>query len=125
MDRIRKIEAASIRYLTPLSYFSYMITHEDFIVAEIDGEVIGYVLAIKRNNVGHVLSTAVDPRYRRRGVGTALMLSCLENLEKRGVKEVRLLVWVGNPIARRFYSKLGFKAYARVRPLDLKKLLHD
>ena len=32
-----------------------------------------------------------------------------------GVKEVRLLVWVGNPIALRFYSKLGFKAYARVR----------
>lgn len=44
--------------------------------------------------VGHLELLAVDPRYRRRGVGTALVRAAEERLAALGVREVR---WAGNP----------------------------
>ncbi|MFP3320964.1 MAG: GNAT family N-acetyltransferase, partial [Acidilobus sp.] len=45
------------------------------VVAEEDGIVVGYVIGyMEGRGVGHVASLAVRKAYRRRGVGTALML---------------------------------------------------
>ncbi len=89
-----------------------------FYVAEVDGEVAGYVMArvelgwgitklglIKK---GHIVSLAVLEEYRRRGIGTALMLAALEGLKSYEAKEVYLEVRVSNIPAIKLYEKLGF-----------------
>lgn len=120
MDRIYEIEAASIKHLTPLSLLSsyYRITANDFLVAEIGGHVIGYVVTIRDAQCyfeGHVLSIAVDPNYRRQGVGTALILKSMDMLRNNGSRKLYLEVKESNSAAREFYRKLGFREIGRYR----------
>jgi len=89
-----------------------------FYVAEVDGEVVGYVMSrvelgwgitkLGLMKKGHIVSLAVLEKYRRRGIGTALMKAALEGLKNYGVKEVYLEVRVSNTPAIRLYEKLGF-----------------
>ncbi|MET1101813.1 MAG: ribosomal protein S18-alanine N-acetyltransferase [Pyrodictiaceae archaeon] len=91
-----------------------------FYVAEVEGRVVGYVMPrveygfgvivhglIRR---GHIISIAVLPEYRRRGIGTALMKAAMHALkEVYKCREVYLEVRVSNTPAIRMYEKLGFK----------------
>jgi ribosomal-protein-alanine N-acetyltransferase len=80
-----------------------------FLVAELDGKVVGYVIGVIRwGFTGHILAIAVDPPFRRRGVGSALLISMLDRLRASGAREVRLEVRKSNVGAQRFYSKIGF-----------------
>ncbi|RLF09861.1 MAG: ribosomal-protein-alanine acetyltransferase, partial [Thermoprotei archaeon] len=73
-------------------------------VAEIDGTVVGYIMTrIDRGGIlpqpfsrefgkvkGHVISLAVMPHARRRGIAESLMREAIQNIRSRGVKEVYL-----------------------------------
>jgi ribosomal protein S18 acetylase RimI-like enzyme len=52
-------------------------------------------------------NVAVDPRFRRRGIGRALVGECLELARRRGVREVVLQVNADNGEARRLYEAYG------------------
>ncbi|MCS4542308.1 MAG: ribosomal protein S18-alanine N-acetyltransferase [Euryarchaeota archaeon] len=114
-DSILEIEKASIDHLTPLSLLSryYGITPSGFLVAEIDGLVVGYVVGIigtiRWKGEGYILAIAVDPSYRKKGIGTVLMTNIINRLKSRGAKRVYLEVKASNSAAQYFYSKLGFK----------------
>ncbi|MDI6820277.1 MAG: ribosomal protein S18-alanine N-acetyltransferase [Candidatus Hodarchaeaceae archaeon] len=84
--------------------------HPDgFLVAELDGEVVGYIIGVIRWGAsGHILAIAVDPPYRRRGIGSALIVNMLDRLKAKGAKGVRLEVRKSNFAARQFYLGLGF-----------------
>jgi ribosomal protein S18 acetylase RimI-like enzyme len=56
---------------------------------------------------------AVHPRARRRGVGTALMLTVFEAFHARGAPHVDLKVREENTIAQELYAKLGMKMIGR------------
>jgi ribosomal-protein-alanine N-acetyltransferase len=86
----------------------------------VGGKIVGYNMCrmemgighIKRGIVkqGHVVSIAVLPEYRRRGIATALMLRAMDSMKnKYGAAEVYLEVRVSNEPAIRLYEKLGFK----------------
>jgi [ribosomal protein S18]-alanine N-acetyltransferase len=55
---------------------------------------------------GHLISLAVHPNYRRRGIGEILVRKALETLP---VKRMRAEVRRSNRGARAFYQKLGFQ----------------
>ncbi|MCQ8897917.1 MAG: ribosomal protein S18-alanine N-acetyltransferase [Hadesarchaea archaeon] len=81
-----------------------------FLGVRMNGKLVGYLICTMRwGGVGHILSIAVDPQYRRRGVGRALILKALERLRKEGATCVRLEARKSNLGARAFYSTLGFK----------------
>lgn len=81
-----------------------------FLVAEVEGRVVGYVIGLcKRWGEGHVISLAVHPRHRRRGIGRALMEALLARFKERGMQAVRLEVRVSNTPAIKLYEKLGFR----------------
>ena len=116
----------------PENYFrDFFIYHleqwpEAFVVAEEPGgAIVGYIMARVETGLGyihrfitqkgHVISIAVDPAYRRRGIGRALMLESMKAMKERyGGKEVFLEVRVSNEPAIRLYEKLGFKKVKRV-----------
>ncbi|RLE67442.1 MAG: hypothetical protein DRJ43_07425 [Thermoprotei archaeon] len=55
-----------------------------------------------------MISIAVHPEWRRRGVGKRLMLQLLEKMRRMGVRWVRLEVRVSNEAAINLYRRLGF-----------------
>jgi ribosomal-protein-alanine N-acetyltransferase len=85
----------------------YRVFPENFLVFK-EEKVLGYVI-FKPD--GHVISLAVDPAHRRKGIGTQLMVAC-ESRCRGG----RLLVEVrkGNIWARKFYEHLGFQLRSRI-----------
>jgi len=93
---------------------------ETFIVAEGNGEIVGYVMCrielglsnfgfsgfIKK---GHIVSIAVMPKHRRKGIGYALVSKAMEGMRFYGAKQAFLEVRVSNLPAISLYEKLGFK----------------
>lgn len=91
---------------------------EGFIVAEREGEVIGYVMCriefglsnfgFNLARKGHIISIAVMEGHRRRGLGRALMEEAMKAMKARGCDEAFLEVRVSNTPAIDLYRKLGF-----------------
>lgn len=96
-------------YELPLLQMYYAISRSLFLVAEREGRVVGYAIGLaKKWGEGHVISIAVHPEWRRRGVGKRLMLQLLEKMRRMGVRWVRLEVRVSNEAAINLYRRLGF-----------------
>jgi len=57
----------------------------------------------------------VGERYRRLGVGRALVARCIEHLERRGVQHVTLRSVVANAQGNRFWDSLGLKPLLYIR----------
>jgi len=111
MEVILDIEYRAFKDPYPLSLLNRLKEmHPDgFLVAEIQGRIVGYVIGVIRWGLtGHILAIAVDPPYRMRAVGTALMANILDRLRMKGAKQVRLEARKSNMAARRFYLKMGF-----------------
>lgn len=88
---------------------------DGFIVARKGGRVVGYVLATGWRGQGLIMSIAVLPEFRRRGVGTSLMGSALSYLA-RTYDRVYLQVDAENTASIGFYRKLSFRETGRVFP---------
>jgi len=80
-----------------------------FLVAVIDGSVVGTVMGGYDGHRGWIYSVAVKPQCRRRGVGRALLRRLEEVLVERGCLKVNLQVRTTNREVIGFYEKLGFK----------------
>ena len=83
---------------------------ELFIVAEVDGAVVGTAMGGFDGHRGWIYSVAVSPGYRKRGIASALITRLEADLAKRGCLKVNLQVRVGNLEAVSLYEKLGFQA---------------
>lgn len=56
-----------------------------------------------------LMTIAVEPKFRGRGVGEALLRACFEDLLMTAGKRMVLEVAADNPAAIRLYQKLGFQ----------------
>ena len=92
---------------------------ETFIVAEEDGKIVGYVMCRIEVGLssfglgglirkGHVVSIAVLPHGRRKGVAQALMIMAMEGMRGYKAKQCYLEVRVTNAAGVALYRKLGF-----------------
>jgi ribosomal-protein-alanine N-acetyltransferase len=80
-----------------------------FLVAQQDNIVVGYIIFwIRFEDEGHIISLAVDARYRRRGIASKLLKSTTEIFSRYTVKKLKLEVRSGNKAARKFYQNMGF-----------------
>jgi ribosomal protein S18 acetylase RimI-like enzyme len=82
-----------------------------FLVAEVDGKIVGTTVVEGRGKAGFISAVMVHPGYRRRGIAMRLMVNALDYL--RGRKKVRAVLGVisTNAPAIDLYLKLGFKAF--------------
>jgi ribosomal-protein-alanine N-acetyltransferase len=114
------------RLCLPENYmdFFFMDLHqrfpETFIVAEEDGKIVGYVMCRIEVGLasfglgglmrkGHVVSIAVLPQGRRKGVAQALMVAAMEGMRRYNAKQIYLEVRVTNGPGVALYKKLGFE----------------
>jgi ribosomal-protein-alanine N-acetyltransferase len=86
-----------------------------YIVARTDDEVVGFAGLWVMVDEAHVTTFAVEPRWRRRGVGERLLLALLDIAQARRAREATLEVRLSNVPARRLYEKFGFRPVG-IRP---------
>lgn len=117
MDRILEIEAAAF---PGEAYTRRMFAelHRDcggfFFVARRRRKTAGYMVTCARILKAEIVSIAVDPDFRRLGVGGALVAHTIERLKESRVRTLELMVRTTNRGGIRFYRGLGFKAAGRV-----------
>jgi ribosomal-protein-alanine acetyltransferase len=105
IDRILEIEAQAFPkspYSSGIFMSLYRSNPTTFLVYE-EEEILGYLIHTPE---GHIISIAVDPRHRRKGIGTQLVEEVLRNSTGE-------FIWVEvretNAGAQVFYEKLGFR----------------
>lgn len=99
---------------------------EAFLVAEIEKRLVGYIMCkieygfsnfkklgfVKK---GHVVSIAVLPDYRQKGIGRALVEESIAGVKLKKSDELYLEVRCSNNEAIRLYEKLGFVIKQRLK----------
>ena len=114
------------RYCLPENYMDFFFMDlyqrfpETFIVAEQNGKIIGYIMCRIEVGLaklglgglirkGHVVSIAVLPQGRRKGVAQALMTKAIKGMHSYKAKLCYLEVRVTNEPGVSLYKKLGFE----------------
>jgi ribosomal protein S18 acetylase RimI-like enzyme len=96
-----------------LSIANKMTTQPElFFVAELDGRVVGTVMAGYDGHRGWMYSLAVDMAFRRHGIGKRLVAHAEAALTARGCPKVNLQVLSAKEDIRAFYEALGYRADA-------------
>ena len=111
LPALRKLEQESFgKEAWPLFDLIAVLTFSDVIRLKAieDDKMVGFVAGDPhpRDGWGWIATIAVDQRFRRRGIGLALLHAC-EN--KLGVAKSRLTVRISNQGAITMYEKDGYK----------------
>lgn len=85
----------------------------DYLVAERDGEPVGYAGAWDAPDMTHVMTVAVAPDARRRGIARRLVTELIDRSQARGAAAWTLEVRADEPGARALYEQLGFVEVGR------------
>ena len=78
------------------------------LAADVEGELVGYLVCSRYDTVWHVMNIAVDPDRRRRGIATALLQALLEKVGRDA--PVTLEVRHSNTGAIALYERFGFRS---------------
>lgn len=99
----------------PLEEYEKARVRDDFIClcAYHDYEYAGFLMAYHVLDEGHLLDIATRPKFRKRGIATALIRELVARLSSIGVKTVMLEAREKNVPARSLYEKLGFRAVGK------------
>jgi ribosomal-protein-alanine N-acetyltransferase len=80
-----------------------------YVVAEDDGEVVGYAGMVATGHQADVQTVAVRADRQGRGLGGELLRALLDEARRRGAGEVLLEVRAENVAAQELYARHGFE----------------
>jgi len=114
LPEVHRIERASFSVPWPdEAYRSELVANRlaSYLVVRVDGGagVIAYGGIWLMVDEAHITTFAVDPVWRRQGVGETLLLALLDLALARHAREATLEVRLSNLPARRLYEKYGFR----------------
>ncbi len=95
-------------------YFENAIKNSFVIVAEIDGEVVGYLLAEEVDipyysfKIAELCNMCVDENFRRKGVGANLYKEFEKYFKSQNIENFIVTASFKNESAKNFYKKMGF-----------------
>ena len=104
--------------------------HHLLLVADVSGEIVGYIwceerlgnqdVHLKASHSGYIHHISVDPDHQRRGIGKALVERAVSELGARGAKSIKVDYWSFNERARTFFLNLGFAPVGEIacKPLS-------
>ena len=78
------------------------------VVAVEDGKVVGSILCGHDGRRGCLYHVCVDEGYRRRGIGKAMVVKAMEELEKEEINKVCLIAFTRNDIGNAFWNTIGW-----------------
>mgnify|MGYP000144320563 CR=1 FL=1 len=116
-DLLRVVEIEDASYSFPWSFSLFARELENpfslFFVWEEEGEVVGYACYWLVEDEAYLANIAIDPSWRKRGLGRRLLEDSLKRVRKMGAGEVVLEVRRGNRVALSLYRSVGFKVVGR------------
>jgi len=80
-----------------------------FVVARINGVLVGFAGWRQEGDEAHVANIAVHPKMRGRKIGELLLRTILEEAVRRGLNTSLLEVRKSNLVAQNLYRKYGYK----------------
>lgn len=83
---------------------------ETCFVAQEGEQLVGVILAGHDGRRGYIHHTAVNPAFRGRGIGTALVDAAMAALENCGIHKAALVVFARNKAGNDFWEHRGFTA---------------
>ena len=121
VNEIAELEAVCFKGEDPWSagaFYNEIVENHDqtlYLVAVIDGRIVGYMGVWRILDEGHITNVAVDPEFRRNHIGEAIIQEMIRLTSEGGTQSWTLEVRVDNEAAIKLYEKMGFKA-AGIRP---------
>lgn len=113
--RLAQIHAASFHRGWGEGEFESMLTERNTLVHRLKTgrHIAGFIISRIGADEAEILSVALDPQQRGRGLSRDLLLTHLGHLAGRGVRTVFLEVEENNQPARRLYERAGFATVGR------------
>lgn len=93
------------------------------ILAEIEEQPVGYLIAIQSFHGVHIARLAVHPAAQGRGVGRALCLDLLQAAWQRGWQHITVNTQESNQRALNLYQSLGFLPERERYPVFIRKFV--
>ena len=79
------------------------------IVAEEEGEIVGSILCGHDGRRGCLYHVCVDEKYRRKGIGKAMVVAVMDALQKEGINHVSLIAFAQNDVGNTFWNTIGWQ----------------
>lgn len=110
IDNITTMHQSYIQSWQGEEYFENHIDIEDplVLVAEVLGKIIGYLVSRREGNWIHLVSMAVSPVERVKGLGRGMTLELHSMALERGILGIYGHVRESNLVAQRLYRSTGF-----------------
>lgn len=96
-------------------YFESAIKEGFVIVAEIEGNVVGYLLGEVSDipyydfKIAELCNMCIDSNYRKQGIGNALYKEFERVFREQGITHFTVTASFKNENAKSFYKKMGFE----------------
>ncbi len=84
------------------------------LIASRDGVIAGFAIMRFGDAQAHLFLLAVQPEFRRTGIGKSMMRWLEKSCRTAGIQQVRLEVRASNRGARLFYWQLGYRFLGQV-----------
>jgi ribosomal protein S18 acetylase RimI-like enzyme len=78
------------------------------VVAEKDGKIVGAILCGHDGRRGCLYHVCVHPDHRRRGIGKAMVVFCMNALKAEKINKVSLIAFTANDIGSAFWNTIGW-----------------
>lgn len=117
MPEVMAIEQESFEYAWTEDEFLCILRQRNCIgmVAELDHEIVGFMIYELHKSNLHVLNFAVADRHRRQGIGTRMVQRLVDKLSSQRRKEILLEVRERNVDAQLFFKCREFFAVTVLR----------
>ena len=77
-------------------------------VAFEDGQVVGAILCGHDGRRATMYHVCVREGYRKRGIGKAMVVRCMEKLQQEGINKVALIAFTNNDVGNAFWNEIGW-----------------
>jgi len=117
MDEVLAIDKASFEFPWTEEEFLCCLRQRNCIgtVAELDYEIVGFMIYEIHQSMLRILNLAVAPNLRRQGVGSQMVQRLIDKLSQQRRREIVLEVRETNLDAQLFFAEKGFRAQRILR----------
>ena len=106
---------------TTLRYFLSLRT-ADCLIAMQDTHIAGFILSEENPPLAHIVTLDIAEKFRRLGIGSALLAESERNMARRGVRHILLETATNNEAGVAFWQHHGYVVKATLKRYYLGRL---
>ncbi len=92
-----------------------------YLVAELDGKIVGAVFGTHDSRKGYINRLAVLPEFQNHGIGQRLVKELEKEFDKHGIGIITCLIEDWNKTSLQFFEKIGYKKHPDITYFSKRK----